>query len=406
MSTRQDSHHSDRDSALLQTVHEISRETSIHLASDPVLQSACQRLADALAVDYVLAVRSGDQTPPEGAIIAEYPARLGRDVPIMLDGLRAYQQLLVERKPVVIDMSASDSSESGPARFQSLDLKTVVLVPLLVLDDLIGFLMVGTAQPDRLFAENEQRALQTVAAQLAISLRNTELVAEIQRRANQLDQLTAFGRLVTSTLDRSRILQHVIEIVPSLLPADQLSVALLTAGQSRMLVVTLGRGAPPQEDEMAAAGSGVEEVVQTQNPILIPDLRSSMYTDHARMREQGLRSIVIAPLTVGGRTFGAVAAGHRRMRMYTPTDLTLLQQIGSQIAIALENARRFQSTHQRAQHDESLSEIVSHLQQQADLRVMLQQTMQDLGQVLGARRARVRLQVTPSEESSGAKPNE
>jgi GAF domain-containing protein len=86
--------------------------------------------------------------------------------------------------------------------------------------------------------------------------------------------------------------------------------------------------------------------------------------------------------------------------MYTPTDLTLFQQIGNQIAIALENAHQFQTTQQRAQYEESLSQITSHLQQQADLRVMLQQTMQDLGQILGARRARVRLQITPSESGS------
>ena len=93
--------------------------------------------------------------------------------------------------------------------------------------------------------------------------------------------------------------------------------------------------------------------------------------------------------------------GNQHVSRYTSTDLTLLQQIGNQIAIALENARQFRTTRQRAQQEESLSEIVSHLQQQADLRVMMQQAMQDLGHLLGARRARVRLQVTP-----GAKPTE
>ena len=119
------------------------------------------------------------------------------------------------------------------------------------------------------------------------------------------------------------------------------------------------------------------------------------------MREQGLHSLLIAPLTVSGYTFGAVMTAHQHAARYTPTDLALLQQIGNQIAIALENARQFQATRQRAQQEESLSEIVSHLQQQADLWVMMQQTMQDLGDLLGARRARVRLQVTP-----GAQPTE
>jgi GAF domain-containing protein len=393
MSTRQDPHDSDsRAQSLLDAISAISHEISSQRAGDQVFQAACQRLADTLSVDYVLVVR-GDPGASAGAVVAEFPVHLGENAPVAQEGFAAYQQIKASRQPVIV--SGLDASDPGHAHFQPLDLVTLLLVPLLVPASLTGFLLIGSTQPDRRFTENERRALQTVAAQVAISLRNAELSAEIQHRASQLDQLTAFGRLVTSTLDRDQILQHVIEIVPDLLPTDQLSVALLSAGQSRMHIITLGSGAPLREDDLAAAGSGVEEVVQKQNPVLLGDLQRSTYTDHARMREQGLRSLLIAPLTVSGDTFGAVMTAHRRADRYTPTDLALLQQIANQIAIALENARQFQTTRQRAQQEESLSEIVAHLQQQADLRVMLQQAMQDLGHLLGARRARVRLQVTP-----------
>jgi GAF domain-containing protein len=393
MSTRQDSHDSDSNTQnLLKAMFAISNEISRQRTGDQVLQYTCQRLADTLAADYVLVVQ-GDQTASEGVVVAETPERLGKDTLIAQEGFAAYQQIKTIHQPVIVSVANMDASDPNRAHFQSLG--TLLLVPLLVLDNLMGFVLIGVTQADRRFTGTEQQALQTVAFQLAISLHSTELSAEVQRRANQLDQLTAFGRLVTSTLDRNQILQHVIEIVPNLLPADQLGVALLSAGQSRMHVITLNKGAPLHEGDLAAAGSSVEEVVQTQTPILLADLRNSTYTDHARMREQGLRSLLIVPLTVSGHTFGAVTTAHQRTDQYTPTDLTLLQQIGNQIAIALENARQFQTTRQRAQQEESLSEIVSHLQQQADLSVMLQQTMQDLGHLLGARRARVRLQVTP-----------
>jgi GAF domain-containing protein len=392
MSTRQDPHDSDsRTQSLLDAISAISHEISRQRAGDQLFRDACQQIADTLSADYVLVVR-GDLNASEGAVVGEFPAHLGENTPVAQESA-AYQQIKASRQPVSV--SSLDAPDPGYAHFQPLDLVTLLLVPLLVPDSLTGFLLIGSKQPDRRFTEIEQHALQIVAAQLAITLRNAELSAEIQRRASQLDQLTAFGRLVTSTLDRDRILQHVIEIVPDLLPTDQLSVALLSAGQSRMHIITLGSGAPLREDDLAAAGSGVEEVVQKQNPVLLGDLQRSTYTDHARMREQGLRSLLIAPLTVSGDTFGAVMTAHRRADRYTPTDLALLQQIANQIAIALENARQFQTTRQRAQQEESLSEIVAHLQQQADLRVMLQQAMQDLGHLLGARRARVRLQVTP-----------
>lgn len=399
MSTRQDSEA--QSDSLLQAIYEISHEISVNLANEHVLHNTCRQLTEALKLDYVCVARD-DPGAAEGVVLAEHPAQLGKGSRLPLEEFGAYHRLQSYRKPVAIAPADAETGPLGPnqPRFEALNLQTLILIPLLVQDDLIGFMILAATQKARTFSQDVMYAIQVVAAQLAISLRNTELFTEIQRRANQLDQLTAFGRMVTSTLDRDMILQHVIEVVPSLLPADHLSVALLSARQPRMRVITLIREAPPQEEELAAAGSSIEEVVRTQNPILITDLQSSAYTDHRRMVRQGLRSVLVAPLIVSGHPFGAVNVAHQRVRMYTPTDLTLFQQIGNQIAIALENAHQFQTTQQRAQYEESLSQITSHLQQQADLRVMLQQTMQDLGQILGARRARVRLQITPSESGS------
>lgn len=64
----------------------------------------------------------------------------------------------------------------------------------------------------------------------------------------------------------------------------------------------------------------------------------------------------------------------------------------------------FETTRQRMSYDDALHRITGHLQQQAELHVLLQQTMQELGQVLGARRARVRLQVTPLGSDSANTP--
>lgn len=49
----------------------------------------------------------------------------------------------------------------------------------------------------------------------------------------------------------------------------------------------------------------------------------------------------------------------------------------------------------RRAYEEALSKITAQLQQQADLPFIIQQTLQELGQALGAQRARVRLQVLP-----------
>jgi hypothetical protein len=69
------------------------------------------------------------------------------------------------------------------------------------------------------------------------------------------------------------------------------------------------------------------------------------------------------------------------------------RELLEQTAGALSNA--FETARQRMSYDDALHKITGHLQQQAELHVLLRQTVQELGQVLGARRARVRLQVSP-----------
>ncbi len=54
-----------------------------------------------------------------------------------------------------------------------------------------------------------------------------------------------------------------------------------------------------------------------------------------------------------------------------------------------------QTAQQRAVYQQALGKITAHLQQQTELSLILQQTLHELSQVLGARRARVRLQVVP-----------
>uniref|UniRef100_UPI001A9430C3 SpoIIE family protein phosphatase n=1 Tax=Protofrankia symbiont of Coriaria ruscifolia TaxID=1306542 RepID=UPI001A9430C3 len=67
----------------------------------------------------------------------------------------------------------------------------------------------------------------------------------------------------------------------------------------------------------------------------------------ARIREYGIRSIMIVPLRARGTTLGiALLARHRRPEPFTPADLLLAEELGAHTAICLDNARRY--TRERA----------------------------------------------------------
>jgi GAF domain-containing protein len=397
-----------RQARVLEALYDIARQLSAHLTGPDTLHSVCQTLAAALATDYAAVVRF-DQVPASGNIVAEHPARLGMQTLLTLEDFGGYKHLQDYHAPLAAQLVDDDQpgppdDRLGPNRghFTKSGLHSLLLVPLLVHGDLIGMLVAASQDAAHTFPSAHIQAAQTAASQIALGLYNAQLFTDIQRRANQLEQIAAFGRLVSSTFDRDEILRRVMDVIPNLLPADQVSLSLYSGVQPHMQIISLTNRTEMQEDSFAAAGSSIEEVIKTQAPLLVPDLKSSDYTDHQRLAAQGLNSALTVPLVMGGHPLGALNISHRRSRIYTPTDITLIQQIGNQIAIALENARLFQTTQQRVSYEEALGDITSQLQQPADLRDLLQQTMRELGQALGARRVRVRLR-TPSSPNGGGK---
>lgn len=369
----------------LVSILDVSRQISQGMVGEDVMQAACQRLAEALDLHYVAVIRP-DSGASADAALADHMARPASSSPDLPDGL--FERFELDPTPFV----APPDGDSGPSQAGP-ESGPLIAFPLLLGGAVVGALLLVAAGKDRVFGAEETQALQLLAAQLALGLRNTELAQANQRHANQLEKSANFGRLVTSTFDQDKILRHVADVVPSLLPVDQVSVTFYAASQSQIRHLVLSLDAPVEERLLSVAGSGVEQVVQTQSPLSVDDLQISTYTDHRRLVDQGLRSLLAMPLAVGGRVLGTLNIASRRTGAYSPAELILLEQLGNQVAIALENARQFQRAQHRATYEEALSQITSQLQQQTDLRNILQQTLQDLGRVLGARQARVRLQI-------------
>jgi formate hydrogenlyase transcriptional activator len=73
-----------------------------------------------------------------------------------------------------------------------------------------------------------------------------------------------------------------------------------------------------------------------------------------RLNEDGIESVVIAPLGTSNGPLGVIMLGSRRSSYFRPDDLSLLMQVGTQISLALENAvayRRLNLSHHRLEEE-------------------------------------------------------
>src|SRR5581483_6170304 len=81
-------------------------------------------------------------------------------------------------------------------------------------------------------------------------------------------------------------------------------------------------------------------VWENQRPLTLQDLNvETRYPRLTKMiRERGIRSLCLVPLTTAQRRLGALGFGSRQVAAYDNADLEFLQQVAAQVAVAVDNA--------------------------------------------------------------------
>jgi GAF domain-containing protein len=181
---------------------------------------------------------------------------------------------------------------------------------------------------------------------------------EAERRARERAAFLArAGELLSESLDEGEVLQRVARIsVPE--KADWCAVDLATAdGRLQRLVVAHadpGRERAAVDVERrwpvgAMRSPGARAVLRTGEALLVPRvtdayLRSVAVDDEQlrALRRFGITSLIIAPVTVGGRTIGTLTFAQAESgRTFGDDDLALALDVARRAGAALDNARLY-----------------------------------------------------------------
>lgn len=127
-------------------------------------------------------------------------------------------------------------------------------------------------------------------------------------------------------------------------------------------------------------------VIQSREPLLIEENVT------ARLEELGIASIgrtalswLGVPMTIGSRVIGMIAAqSDTTPRLYSERHRDLLSAVANQAAIAIENARLFKETQARAEREQMLNTITARIRAGLTLEQVLDATVREVGQTLGA----------------------
>src|SRR5262245_56842900 len=184
-----------------------------------------------------------------------------------------------------------------------------------------------------------------------------------------LSTLFDLGREVTSVLDLEELLAKIPQLIARLTRFSAFSVYLLDE-KKQELRIAYAVGYP---DDVASIrmriGQGVVgAAVQEGRPILVNDIRAE---PRYRGPLRNMLSQLAVPMRRKGKVIGALNLLNEIEGAFTPQDEALLRQFGAHVAVAIENARLFESERHYVDTLETLAEIGREMSSILDLDALL-----------------------------------
>jgi len=243
------------------------------------------------------------------------------------------------------------------------DTRSELAVPIQVKGQVIGVLDVQGAELEA-FDKDDLFTLQTLADQVGVAIENARLyeqarqeIAErarveeaLRQRNRELALLNRAGRALTSTLDLSRVLDAVLEEVRRLLDVVACSVWLIDS-ETDELVCQQVTG--PKSDVVRGWRLAVREgvagwVARHGESLIVPDTQADErhFKDVDQQTGLELRSILSVPLQVKEDVIGVLEVVDTGVDRFRPTDLALVEPLAATAAIAIGNARLYETVQQ------------------------------------------------------------
>ncbi len=286
----------------------------------------------------------------------------------------------------------------------SLDMRSVVIMPLRVANRVIGAIWMGSPVARR-FTARDLRIYRAFAEQTSITMEASRLLEQTERRARQMETSAEVSQIVSSILELDTLLPRIVDLIRDSFGYDHVQVFLMdredeyavlraSTGEAGRLLLSIGHklakgsrsviGAVTAEIKpVLALDTGNADVVHKPNPYL-PNTRSEM----------------ALPLVIKGKVVGALDVQSNQPNAFDDEDVTVLTTLAAQLSVAIDNARLFQQAERRAS-DMSLLFAVTTAAASADtLNQALQNVADDLIDSLGALSVGIYLPATFIDEIS------
>ncbi len=354
----------------LATINRVSYEMSASLDPEEIYAAIHRAAAQLMpAESFVISLVDEETGEIEGVYLMD-PG--GRAASVRLpagEGLSG--RVIASGQPLLI-ADVEEVERLGGRTFGEGQPRSIVAVPIMLGEKVIGMLSAQSYRPN-VYTEDDVQVLSILANQAAVAIQNGRLFAETRRLAEELEQRVVertaelareqrntetLLRILTeasSTLDIDRALNRTLALLNEAIGAEQSAILMVNPADNTIHYrIGYGYVTPTMQERSRPTPLKVGEglggwVIKHRKAVLVDDVRKDPRWVDLPMSSPLHRSVIAVPLIIGEEVIGAVMAFHRHVGYFTQDHLNLMQAIGTQVSVAINNAQLYELIRDQAE---------------------------------------------------------
>jgi signal transduction histidine kinase len=310
------------------------------------------------------------------------------DEPMEMIGLRKY--VLETHNPLVINEDAIQKAiEYGqPGAIQGEPAKSVVLMPLVVGGRANGVISLQNLDREGAFSEGDVRLLTTLAGSLSVALENARLFEETRQRNAELGLINSVQRGLAEKLETQAMYDLVGDQLQEIFDAQVVDIGIFDRDADVIrFPYAIERGVRFPDEPIPVVGFR-KQALETKTTVVVNENvaeRSAEVGQPLVIQGEAPRSEVFVPLVVGGQSTGVVSLQNLdREHAFDEGHIRLLTTLAGSLSVALENARLFEETRQRAAELAIVNDVGQALAEQLELDALIERLGDQLREAFDA----------------------
>lgn len=238
--------------------------------------------------------------------------------------------------------------------------RSKLCVPLKVGRRVVGVLDIEHNTPNA-FNEEDIRALESLADQLAVALENARLYLAEQQRRREAAALLNVARVVGQSLEFEELMRKVAQMVAQTIGVDRCSIFLLDQTRTSMYPAAAQLASGQMDSKLQEKFKNLkpepvdavplcQQAIRTGQPVVYNRQQHPTDLPWAWHDVLGIQSALVTALVSKGAPIGIMVLDQHEARLteFTPEQVTLATAMAAQSAMVIDNARMYEELIQTA----------------------------------------------------------